>query len=48
MEELYHMMISSLARLVADKVGTITWLTKDMVKRHLKKWNKDNKDLVVL
>jgi hypothetical protein len=29
--------------LVADKVATITWLTKEMVKYHLKKLNSDNK-----
>ena len=41
-------MVLLLARLlVAEKVDTITWLTKDMVKYPLKKLNNDNKDLVV-
>ena len=41
-------MVLSPARLVAVKVGTITWLvTKDMVKYPLKKLNNHNKYLVV-
>jgi len=47
-EELFYQVVLLLARLlVAEKVDTITWLTKDMVKYPLKKLNNDNKDLVV-
>ena len=49
MEELFYQVVLLLARLlVAEKVDTITWLTKDMVKYPLKKLNNDNKDLVVV
>ena len=49
MEELFYQVVLLLGRLlVADKVCTITWLTKEMVKYPLKKLNNDNnKDLVV-
>ena len=48
MEELFYQVALLLSRLlVADKVDTITWLTKDMVKYPLKKLNNDNKDLVL-
>ena len=48
MEELFYQVLLLLATLlVADKVDTITWLTKDMVKYPLKKLNNDSKDLVV-
>jgi len=47
-EELFYQVALLLSRLlVADKVDTITWLTKDMVKYPLKKLNNDSKDLVV-
>ena len=47
-EQIYHIVLSLVVtRLVADKVGTITWLTEDMVKYPLKKLNNDNKDLEV-
>jgi hypothetical protein len=47
-EELFYQVALLLSRLlVADKVDTVTWLTKDMVKYPLKKLNNDSKDLVV-
>ena len=45
-EELFYQVALLLSRLLAaDKVDTITWLTKDMVKYPLKKLNNDSKHL---
>ena len=41
------LLYGAITRLVANKGGKITWLTKDMVKYPLKKLNNDSKDLVV-
>ena len=41
------LLYGAITRLVANKGGKITWLTKDMVMYHLKKLNNNNTDLVV-
>ena len=41
------MLYGAITRLVANKGGKITWLTKDMVMYHLKKLNNTNTYLVV-
>ena len=41
------LLYGAITRLVANKGGKITWLTKDMVMCHLKKLNNNNTDLVV-